>query len=223
MEFNGQPDHGELMQSVPPPQTVRGIMNSIGAPFLNKNTADLLDLDLLMSRKHLIFKELSTFKDHSVYYPITLMNVPVATSKLLFLAASKISGTPIVTLWMNKPQGVTGLFCVEMCYRGHESKDQKGPKIMWDIATTDNISFPMNPVTLYDSRSTTQQSDNNEIFRPVSTFGISTMKIRIQNVNPIEPGSLFPDSYTIYGFVHYENFKAYNPRSVLQDREKVTI
>ena len=228
MNIEGQPDHGELIQNVPPPQTVRGTFSEVGLPMLYKPLPlDTFDIQNILSRKHLITMltiDKNTITTTLQITPSRMLRSNLAT--IILSSARRYIAKPKLTLWMNKPIGVTGKIMVQIGINGSafiNTSKQNSLHYLWDLSATDNLEIELPFLTPLVGKPTTHADISTTGFQsPNAIYEYMPIDIILRPKNPIQPGSIYPDTYYVYSFISWDNVTLMEPRSMyLQSEEKL--
>lgn len=221
-----QPD-SQILPTGPPPQTARGVLSSNGMPYIYPNIATPSTIKNTLERQHLMtFIQVNTGKVQELLttdIPYRKSKMSQLYSDLLLDMATYITADIYLDFWLNAPPQASGVFLITylpvsttLAVFGNKHRSFK---TIWDInqktpglanANTDprKISIPLNPPHLGFKRMCTgEMIYTHDEFVPIKLdealfkFG----RIKIETLQPIIAGNLFPDEFFLYIFIRYKN------------------
>lgn len=214
-----QPDNSTLVQTVPPPQTVRGVLTSTGLPIYRmpafsvpSSIASILSRNHLMAALSLNVNETSEVFD----YPLPFK---LGTETCLFEALLNtgvfITTALSVTFWLNAPAPVTGKFLIEYAQddEGDFGDKNQSSKIEWDVSGLKTLTVPIvsscsGLKKLSAGVKTAGNINGPDYYSPGFRFTDNILnlgRMRMTLKSPLQGGSIFPDTYNLYIFMAFVN------------------
>jgi len=231
MNIEAQPNN-VIVPTDPAPQTVSGIMSTTGIGFSDTTTTfgDELDFSAVLGRWHLLRKVLVNTTDTDIYHEEPIVKSYFARRHFWHAILSMykyITCDVVLRFQIIKPLATAGKMMFQYTSKPRAAFDAKmrSFKIEWDMSKDSYIDIPVTGHQLgkyrlcnsihYTGGELPPGQDYaymgyaaREEFIKYGTFNLSI-------ISPFQPGSIYPDSYTLLSFVSFRNVVLSIPRNYL--------